>query len=862
MVCRENPLRSAAMGAFKKMSRFNGDGVLHDAQTQSLLHEANHELEASTPITTEQQIALMDSYIAEIEADPNLTDGEKYRPYTGKAGQTGIVTRIQEAKQWLLTGKDRHGNPVTGAQLNSAAQLSAVLRMGGRQGSHQAAQLNFLEMNARHRGLSMKEVSAEWRALMNQSGDFSNISLKDSFRDKLGSGEGTEKSDTRPASLAETLSLAGMTARDQDELGQSGRERNAMAVMERRRLEAIAAQPSRPSMHDDFCAKRTFADPNNKGNLVRCGHCGQFGHEDAACPNDALVSQRDQIAADRQTLDNAVEATKWRKVLNADDEQLAEVCSRLYPDQTPDSLRATGTARIQELVGDNELSDRQIARRKKELDEAEADLRAAFDKEGGSVSWVQEARYNPGNGVLQITPHPYVRKDGTVTPPTPFRRRISPEAWAQLTDGTDTFGKRLHALGLSARDSGEAYGFENAADAAAAATVTKCNSCGQFASMNSQHRCPVSGGPSEEVPARNAANNQAFREAVRDGGRKLPPRPRNLVTGLSRAPGRPVIISDVGGEKVEGRMHVSTKAAVDEATATNSTIAEVGIQADLPGANVHGQVRVWSEDGQRYLSPFDDRGRSTLRCNCPAFASNGRCRHVDGIAVAAGNHYRAANGSRRRPDSNPEAIGGLSLDAPMSASSRVDYATLTARRAERNDEFLSALAKRSHAGTLANAPVTMPPTTMDGTPIAEPTTWSRDEEAAVGSRAVADIDLNDTVAVQKRLRKVLSGRGPRRTFPVSRDSDGGINIGIQRSARGSKTIAAQRRELRELLGLPANASLKNGYYIPPTGSARAEALDRVYGDPQRVQRSRWVLNPTSATLDQEHRGRVAAEHKF
>lgn len=860
MVCRENPARSAIMGWHKKRSQANGDGVLHDAVTQSLIHEHTHELEAATPLTKEEQINFVKGVIAQVEADPDLTDAEKYREYTGKAGQTGIVTRLREELRQLETGLDRHGRPVSGTvKENSAAFLASMTSMGTMQGPAQAAQRNFLETNARGRGISMKQAETEWRQLMNQSGNFSNISLTDTFRDNLGAGTAADN-DTRPESLAQTMSMAGITARDQAELGQSGRARNAMAVMEQRRLDAIAGQPARPAMHDDFCATRSFVDPKAKGAMVRCAQCGQFGHEQPACPNEILVSQRNALQESSDQLDRAREALKWRKVLDAPDDKLAGVVERFYPEHTVDSLRETGEAKIAELTGGEELSERQIARRQKQLDDEAAELRAAFDRSGGTPSWVREARYNPANGVLQITPQPRTRKDGTTVQDKPFRRRISPQTWAELTDGTDAFGKRLSALGL-ARNPDESYRFENAADAAAAGVVTKCLTCGQFASMNSSHRCPVRGGPSENVEARNAAHTQAYREAIRDAGRPLPPQPRKVLTGLTRElGGRPFTSTGEDGRRVDGSIHLATQRAVAEATATNSTLAQVGVQADLPDANITGQVRVWSEDGQRYMSPFDDTGASMLKCSCPDYAQNRRCRHLAAVAGSVARRYQAANGSNRRPDGNPESSGGLSLDAPLTPSARVDYATLAARRADRNSEYLDALAKRSHARTLSSAPVAMSPTTADGDRIEEPATWSRDEDQ--GTRPVPDLDLNDAVAVQKRLRKVLSGRGPRTTFPVSLDESGGITIGIQRATRGRKAIHRQREQLRELLGLHPNQRLDQGYYIPPTGSARYEALDRAYGDPQRIHQSRWVLNPTSEDLAAAGRARVAAEHKY
>lgn len=864
MVCRENPLRSGLMGYLKKRSRANGDGVFHDAEVQSSLHEFGHELEGMTPMSVEDQKAFVDQVIAQVEADPNLTDAEKYRPATGKAGQTGIVTRLRQERTALETGKDANGRPIAGTvKENTARHLASVMRMGSLLERRQPAKVQFLEMNARHRGISMQAAESEWNALMKEKGDFSQISLTDRFRDNLGAGRKPVGDDTRPATLQDSLAMAGMSARDQADLGQSGRARNAMAVMEGRRLSAIAQLPTRSTLDSPGVITRSYLPPNGKDSYIRCGGCGQFGHAETECPNDDLAAERSEIDTARGRLDNARQANQWIALRDTDDEQLQPQLTKFFPQfESVADFKQMVDSNITKLVPDGPMSERDIARAEKNLAKDEARIRSELDARGGSVSAFREIRYSPHSGLLEVTPQDYVRKNGHVTPAKPFRRRISPDTWAELTDGTDSFGKRLNALGL-AREPRDDARFESAADLVAADTMSKCPTCGQFASLNAMHRCPVKGGPSEQYEARNAATQQKYRHALREGGNTLPPRPR-AVRG-----GHPVdqrgCAAMIDGQLVRGKLSTATAGSIDADLGTDTTVATPTVAARFPDATVTGQVRVWSESGERYLSVIDDTKKVGLKCTCEQYRRHSRCPHMQAAAGACAMKFSASPAGERTPDVNSDVSNGIALDAPLGAHSRVPYETIVARRSQDNAQFVDAVNSRSYAGELLNAPVPMPPRDMKGRPTEEPTRWVRvesdyDPEEGGGRNRldVDEIDLQDTSTVVYRLRKVLSGRPPRQSWSVRKTADGGVVVDIQKSARGTKAANAQRESLRQILGLPANNDLRDGYYIPPTRSARYEALDRAYGDPQRIQQSRWITDVDTATRMRQRTASQAA----
>jgi hypothetical protein len=423
-------------------------------------------------------------------------------------------------------------------------------------------------------------------------------------------------------------------------------------------------------------------------------------------------------------------------------------------------------------------------------------------------------------------------------------------------------GKRINALGL-ARNPNESNRFENAADLAAADTMSKCPTCGQFASLNAMHRCPVVGGPSEEYAARNAAIQHSYRRALREGGGTLPPKPRAV--RANHPVDQRTCVAHIDGQAVHGTLSTATTGSMAADLATDTTIATPTISARFPDATVTGTVRVWQDSGQRFLSVRDENRDLSLKCTCAQYRREYRCPHVQAAAAGAAMKFSASPAAHRSPDVDTETADDMSLDAPLGTHSRVDYSTIMARRDDSNTDFLDAVARRSAAGDLINAPVPMPPRDLAGETIAEPAVWERTDSdydpVEGGGRHRLDVDtvdLNNTQQVVHRLRKVLSGRPPRQSWSVRTTPEGGIVIDIQRSARGTNAAESQRRDLRQLLRLPANNRLDNGHYIPPTGSARYDALDRSYGDPSRLRPSQWITSIDDVNLARQRADRVQA----
>lgn len=835
MVCRENKGRSACIGLVKAINRHMGEDAFHDAEVQSTQHEFKHGLEAMPPMSEKDQIAFWTNLRQTVVDLDWIPDEHKTRKSEGRGGQPGLLTRIDQEINRLKTGKDEKGRTLKPEQLNTPADLGSIIRMGAILERIAPAKTNFLEMNARHRGISMQQATKEWNQLMSRTGNFSNISLLDDYRN--------------------SLSGVGITSRDQSDLGQSGRARDAMRIMEDRRLDAVHGKmtdngrvgglEARAAIRQEH-KMRSYIDPNSEHAKIRCEQCGQFGHLAATCTNGDIVAKRAGLDQQRTILASTIEAGKYRRMLDRSDDEISEKLAKYYPGEYADvaAFRAVHEQRIGALLdGNPEMSDNEIRDAHRQLERQEAQLRRDLDDRGGTPSWIKDVYYNPENGLLAVRPHPYQVKSGEWKTARPIMRRVSPENMQRMLNHEEGFGKAINELGMIRGPKIDNFGFENEDDYAESRVQRKCPTCGQFASLNVQHRCAVPGGPSEQYQAREIAASSAYRELLRrtrNEGGNAPMPPMHRKSANFHVDNKAIRIRGVDGNPIEGNIVTARTGSVVE-VADSGHIASPPVRANYPGAAVTGNVNVWEDlDGVRVLSPYGNAGGSGLKCSCDTFRSNRDCIHVRGTTATLANRYQARNAFGSIPG-GPAARANTAADAPIGDQNRLSYSTIQSMRAQDNAEFAAMYEARPSSGVHMAAPSAVPARDMDGVPIAEPTKWARNEDES--ARTGVPVDLDDTRAVIYRVRKLLAGRPPRTSFSVSSDKDGGITVAIPRKHRGTGKEAYYKRELATLLNMQTGEQSKDGFYIQPTSSARFSALDRAAGDPQRIRIAKWTTSP-------------------
>ncbi|WAL49577.1 hypothetical protein [Rhodococcus pyridinivorans] len=840
MVCRENKGRSFVIGFTKALQRQMGGDAFHDAEVQSSQHEFKHQLEDMNRQFTEDpeqwrntQIKVWESVRQNVADSTAFSDEAKYRVSPGRGGQPGFITRIDQELERLKSGKDEHGRPLRPEQMNSPAELASIMRMGSILERIGPAKNNFLEMNARHRGISMDDARREWNQLMNRKGDFSNISLTDDYRNSMAG--------------------AGITARDQSDLGISGRARDSMRIMEQRRLQAVHALETRPAIRTEH-KLRTFIDPKSEAAQIRCEKCGQFGHHGGGCPNGDILKKKQSLQQQSDILARTAKASQIRKMLGRPDEELQASMDTHFPGQYADvsAFRAVQEKRIDGLLAGNpEMDDDELRDAQRQISRQEKRLNKELEARGGTTSWIKEVHYNPENGLLVVRPHDYTTKDGQTKQARPFMRRVSPENVQAMLDSDESFGKAINDLGMIRGPQLDNYGFENQDDYAESLVQRKCPTCGQFASMNTGHRCPVPGSPSEEYKARELAASSAYRTLLAQTKGKTTPgtaKPMHRRQAF-QAESRTVRIRGANNQPVEGKI-VTARAADVIGTSDAGHIANPAVRASYPDATVTGTVAVWEDlDGRRVISPFSTAGGRGLKCSCEDYAQRRWCRHLAGTSNALARKYEASNAGKSQPG-GPTASDNTAADAPIGAQNRLSYGRIQKMRSGATAEFVEAYKARPSNGVSMAAPAAMPPRDIEGNPIPEPDQWTRSE--AQTSRLGKPVDLNDTKQVTHRVRKLLAGRPPRVSFSVRPDKDGGITVDIPPIHRGTPQEAYYRKELGNLLGTPALKG-RRGFYIPPTPSARFAALERAAGDPVRIRPSEWVtrIDPERDEMNQQ-----------
>lgn len=823
MVCRENKARSTAIRLAKEMCKAQGHGTLHDRELQSAIHERQHHFDGAPPMTIKDQIAFVEGLRQQIENDKSIPDREKYRQ---SWDQPGVITRLDDELDRLKTGMytDRFGNqtPLTDAQRNGGHQLQAIQYLGTMVPRVQTAKKSYFEINARHTGRSVGAVQAEWDAIMARKGTGRGnvgISLRDSWRNDL--------------------AVAGLSSQAQADIGQSKRARDALAEMEAKRVAHLAALPVRPTIRPEH--RKVFGRASNPN--VRCDQCGQFGHEQPACPNADLAAKRRDVETDHHAATNALKAASVQQVLDSGQELVY---------LRHDGVEVGGDAARRLLESDRDFfaggqpigTVAEANSRLKAIANRDAELQQQMaGRTGGVSSWVDSVDYNEESGLMMVTSQPRQRQDGQISPAKTYPYRVSKEEAAQILSSDDV-GRALsntvmrHTNGKT----NDAYHWENAADVEAAMEQRKCPTCGRWASMTSSHTCPVPGSDAAESGMADRAQQTQWRaaaRAARDAGLEPPAAPMQRVNLMNQ---RQFKLPGGGIANVPAPRDVR-----DQVTAGRAASPSVNFR--YPDATVSGQATVWrDESGLDVVSPFAEAGGNGMRCTCGKFSSGGRCDHVaDALQSLASAYSAGATGDTAlRPgvsiaELRRDRTSDTAYDAPRAPLERMNYGRIQNLRVQRQTTHKEGLFEKQRRGEKINTPTVKAPRNAEGDTVEWPKTFERQGKGGANSDRATDLD--DIKDVQYRLRAALFARD-RIHYSVLRDKDGGMRITVPKARRAKDgTIPpAERARLADSLGIPAHQSRADGVYIPADTSWRHEMLSRAYGDrPVPIRAARYTV---------------------
>lgn len=842
MVCRENKARSAMMGVVKAMEVYYGQQAFHDSETQSAIHQFKHEGDAlndEAPVTKEEQLSMLRSMREDVRGLPFISDEEKYR---SSDRRPGIITRIDQEIDRLEKGVDEKGRPLRNAQLNNAADLYSIQRLSGMLERIGPARTNFLETNARHRGISMEEAEKEWRDLVERPGHME--------------GSSQIKDETR-----ENLAAAGIDPSTQMALGVSGRSILAMEAMEERRQAALSRAETHSAITDEHVVARYVP---SLGTTVKCEECGQFGHEASDCPNTKdLEIARDMAQRKARAADNARRGGLAGKLAAGGD---------LREDYT--GAEQARFASFEEFQADVEAAreqglDREMKANAKAYQAAErmeaAAVQRIADREPKQSAYAKSVAYNPDSGVLVIERQP----DHRGNPRPPIIRRCQPhEADALLQE----LKHRPAGEVLSPWASRDSNKFANTADAAAALTVVRCPTCGQFASMNTSHQCTVEGGPSEELEARNRRDRMEYNRQRRDAL-------NSGVIEIDEVGERAVVMgsmpASVGPEQLKGRDadglvrdvtlnggRFTKRTPVVEAI-RDGRVAEVPVEMDFNDGKVRGTVSAWEamdKDGNvvdlMTVKSLSGPGNGGLRCDCEEYVNNRSCRHVNATAARLMRTYQAYPVNSYVPGDPvnlvPDGKGRLVPDSPTAAQDarQLSYspgigAVQDIRRARIASELNTWTSNRAE-GQGATTMMVEGPTDSEGQPVDWPTTWSPKDEPDNAT------DLTDQRAVTARFKDRLStaiindpvtGESIQVRARVNRKfRPGGYSVQLaQKFDKYSPQVQEMGAEvLAKKLGLNPSAYGPRGFFIPSDTASVYERLDHIDGGAPRVRGPRSV----------------------
>jgi len=176
------------------------------------------------------------------------------------------------------------------------------------------------------------------------------------------------------------------------------------------------------------------------------------------------------------------------------------------------------------------------------------------------------------------------------------------------------------------------YAYGSAEESEAAATLHRCATCGQFASL-SDHSCPITGSV-EDV-------NRDIRLAVERARARAAgvQEPSQLPSTARLAPIRTArYLSELDGQPLSMRLPGASR--ITQEARRNAQVL-VPVRAAIPGENgntyeVQGYARVdYNGRGLGYsVSPVaepGDSGTDNLRCTCPRYRATYHCEHIDAV---------------------------------------------------------------------------------------------------------------------------------------------------------------------------------------------------------------------------------------
>lgn len=835
MVCRENKGRSAAISVMKHMMRSLGITSYRDWEAQSLTHEMGHRFAAAPDPSREELIAMWKGMRQQVLNDPTISDADKFRPATGRGGQTGIITRIDQELERIATGCDEDGNPLKPEQLNLGKHFAAVARMSGSYMRQQEAKKAYYEVYARHMGVTADEAKSRFEALTERARklrDNTQIDLQDGWRDGL--------------------AVAGFSSQQQADIGQSNPTRFALMTMEAERRANIASLPSRPTIRPEHV--HPVLSPDDPRVAEQCvGGCGQFGHTAANCPNQAEVTAANEAAvryaAAREKVDGMRRVAQARTDLGvlASGQPVSNVDSsgnRIVPDIDADQINPSDTAAIAKLdeiaQGENSVRKaRAAAAELKEARQANEDAQQALEAARGVIpqvsSFVQEVAYNPEASVFTVTTRPkkLVRRGrdgapaGTIREGETYVYHMTQEEYAQLVASPD-FGHQISTGVFVRGPQGDRFKFENTADAAEASLQRRCPSCGQWATMNSSHRCPIDGTGTSEENNRHRTALYAEREKARLAGlgvTTLDTAARDRVTARAkfRLPGKVYQkVTDAEGNEVmvpvQGSIVLPHPRAVTK-TREAGGVALGSFTTSYLDAQVSGEVAVWNEPGTG--TPL--YRVSKLKCSCGVRQP---CRHAPVAAGFVGKPYGAVRTTGSPGTVNFERPRDTAEDQ-VPTMDRLNYSRIRERRVQAavayTQEYVTTPARRGFATGPRNAATGQPVS-----PHSIPSTWQ------AGNRRV---DVDDPVKVADAVRVGMAARtDDPRAWRVSVDGAGGVWV------RAAVPSPNADHQLRTAFGLPSGAG-RRGVYISPERAARHHMLDRLAGREPQFLPSRIIAAP-------------------